>query len=900
MLLTTKLFVPPLLEHHVPRPRLHARLAGVFNARLTLLSAPAGFGKSTLLAEWLGAMPQVAPTAACAWVSLDEHDNDAARFYTHVLTALHNADSLLGGDLQTFALLPQMPAGEVLMSALINDMARREQPLVLVLDDYHAIENPELHKALIFLVEHAPAHLHLVLATRANPPFPLARWRVRRALLEVREHDLRFHHDEIAGFLRHSTGAELSEAQIDAIEQRTEGWIGALQLAALSMQGTRDLRGFLARFTGSHSYIVDYLVEEVLSRQPQEVQRFLLQTSILERMCGDLCAAITGLDDSEAILLSLHQQNVFIIALDDEQHWSRYHRLFADMLRARLRRTAAADSAALHLAASRWCEAHGWLSEAVQYALAASDHQRTAQLIEHHYWQMLERSEFAQLASWIQNLPHELVRARPLLSLARAWSLYATYRFPEIEACLDDVESGWSGSEPDCGLQAEILTLRASSAMYAGRSERAIALAQQALAADAEHRALIFCTNAIALGYSYNVSGQPQRSYEWAKAGCERGIEARLPFPAAENQEIVLLYLERIGDFSEGEAIIRRVLAAANQGDALAVFLSTSAHLFLSRYLLERYELDAAAHHILIAQQQATRLGLAYVLIKCHIQLMFIRQAQGNWAEAHAHLAAMWELSVDFSGYYLEWHAALAAFACLLQGELDEAASFMNKVSFSPAHEVTAANEPEASVCARLLYAQGCLDAALDLADRLRAVHTALGRVRREMEMWCLRSLVLWQLGQAGEAIAALDAALAIGERYRLLYALLIMSEPLPVLLRTYGDQTPAPPHAEFARTLLALLDARMSQPLSAAPEPAAVTPVGAPLVDPLVERLSERELEVLRLVAQGLSDRQIAERLIVAAGTVKRHLNNLYGKLNVHSRTQALARAKEIGLLIE
>ncbi len=886
MLLTTKLFVPQLLEQHVPRPRLQVRLDAALATRLTLVSAPPGFGKSTLLAEWIDSLRVRQMGVDVAWVALDEHDDDPLRFYSHLVAALQRAGGMHGAELPLLSSGSQLPSSETLIAAIINSAAERATPLVLVLDDYHVLSNRELHRAIVYLIDNLPGQLHLVIATRANPPFPLARWRVQRALAEIREGDLRFRDDESEMFLQEAAGASLTPAQVAAIAQRTEGWIGALQLAALSLQETDDVGGFVARFTGSHAYIVDYLVQEVLNRQPEPVQRFLLRTSVLSRMCGSLCAALTGERASEAILHELHRQNLFTIALDEEHCWFRYHQLFADMLRARLRRTEAVDCTELYLAASRWCEENGSLGEAVQYALAGPDWPRVAELVERHYWSMLERSEFVQLRSWMEAMPASLFRNRPVLSLAKAWSLYATYRFAEIEARLPDAERGLTDARSDDSLRAEIITLRASSAMYAGESARAIALAKQALAADKEQRALLFCTNAIALGYSYNVSGKPRRSYEWAKAGWERGMAARLPFPAAENQEIMLLYLERVGSFEEGEAIIRKVLAAAGAGDVLAVFLSTSAHLFLSRYLLERCELETAAEHILLAQQQAARLGLEYVLIKCHIQLMFVRQAQGNWPEAHTHLTKMWELSAGFTGYYLQWHAALAAQACLLQGEVAEATAFMAQVDLRPTDLLTAANEPEASVLARLLYAQGRLDEALDVADRLRAVETALGRVRREMEMWCLRSLVLWQQRQTDEALAALAAALAIGARHRLLYALLAMPKLLHTLLRAYCDQAPAASNTGFARTLLTMAAGQALPP----PAPANATTVAEPL--------SAREREVLCLVAAGLSDRQIAERLIVAPGTVKRHLNNLYGKLGVHSRTQAVAQARAAGIV--
>jgi LuxR family maltose regulon positive regulatory protein len=484
MLLATKLFAPQQAPHYVERQRLHAKLRATLSCRIALVSAPAGFGKSTLLAGWIDSLRRESEGFGVAWLSLDEQDNNPNRFYTHLITAVHQANPTVGGDLLALLRLPQAPSGENLLGGLINDLSQRSAPLILILDDYHAIENRDLHKALVYLIEHSPPHLHVVIATRANPPFPLARWRLSGALLEIREQDLRFDSREIVEFLAQSVDLHLTSSDIAAVEQRTEGWVGALQLAAISLQDTGDPPSFLRKLSGSHAYIVDYLVEEVLSRQPPHIQQFLLHTSYLDRFCGDLCAAVTDEGDSEAILQHLYQQNLFTIALDDEHHWFRYHHLFRDMLRFRLRRSDPNAGAALQRAASRWCEENELLAEAVYYALSASDMARAAALIEDHYWSMLERSDFAQLADWLQSLPPDLIRAQPRLGLAQAWSLYATYNIPAIQACLDGVERAVEAADAaqlrsDPRFCAELLTLRASNAMYAGDSERAIVLAEK-------------------------------------------------------------------------------------------------------------------------------------------------------------------------------------------------------------------------------------------------------------------------------------------------------------------------------------------------------------------------------------------------------------------------------------
>ncbi len=444
-ILATKLFLPPPRPQAVPRPHLMERLNGGLHRKLTLVSAPAGFGKTTLISEWVADCPR--PTA---WLSLDERDSDPVRFLTYLVAALQtlpqaaeapaDAPGLGAGALRMLE-SPQPPSAEAVLTALLNEIAARPAPFLLVLDDFHLVEAGPVDEALRFLLEHLPPHMHLVITTREDPNMPLARYRVRAQVTELRAADLRFTLDEAASFLNQVMGLHLSEAEMAALEARTEGWIAGLQMAALSLQGRADSTGFVQAFTGSHRFVLDYLVEEVLQRQSQPMRDFLLQTAILDRLSGPLCQAVTGQAESEAMLASLERANLFVIPLDDRRNWYRYHHLFAEMLLVRSATEQPEPLAALHQRASRWYADNGWTAEAIHHALAGEDYEAAAGLIEHAWPEMDGAFQSNAWLVWADALPDGVVDSRPVLHKAYAWAFLNIGQLEPAQVHLEAVEA---------------------------------------------------------------------------------------------------------------------------------------------------------------------------------------------------------------------------------------------------------------------------------------------------------------------------------------------------------------------------------------------------------------------------------------------------------------------------
>src|SRR5919112_2435741 len=445
-LLLTKLSTPLPRPSLVSRPRLSGRLREGLGCRLTLLSAPAGFGKTTLLSTWLAA--SVGQGRSVAWLSLDASDNDPARFWRYFIAAVDRICPGVGGAALVLLRSPQAPPIEAVLATMLNELADLESDAVLVLDDYHLIESQAIHEALAFLIEHLPARMHLVISARADPPLPLARLRVRGQMAEVRAADLRFAPEEAVEFLNGAMGLELSAQDIAELETRTEGWIAGLQMAALAMRERADVSGFIEAFTGSHRYVLDYLVEEVLNRQPEGVRSFLLETSVLDQLTGGLCDALTGRSDGQSMLETLERENLFVVALDDVRRWYRYHHLFADALRARLAARHAERAAELHAAASRWLAENGLLADAVRHAIASGDHERTADLVELTVADLRRRRQDRTLRDWLAALPDDVVRRRPLLALSLGWRRLAEGDFDGVEAWLDAAEAGLDTTPP--------------------------------------------------------------------------------------------------------------------------------------------------------------------------------------------------------------------------------------------------------------------------------------------------------------------------------------------------------------------------------------------------------------------------------------------------------------------
>jgi LuxR family maltose regulon positive regulatory protein len=608
-LLTTKLYIPPARPKLVSRPRLIERLNAGLHRKLTLVSAPAGFGKTTLLSEWTHAGVRsreygvgskeyaserpptpysLLPTPFFAWISLDESDNDPIYFLAYLIAALQTNETNIGRGVLSALQSPQPPPTEAILTTLINEIAAIPDRIVLVLDDYHLIDAQPIHDALTFLLRHLPPQVHLVIAAREDPPLPLARLRARGQLTELRATDLRFTSSEAAEFLNQVMGLDLSAEDIAALERRTEGWIAGLQLAAISMRGHKDVSGFIQSFTGSHRFVLDYLVEEVLERQSESIQNFLLQTAILDRLTGSLCDTLTGQDNGQATLEKLEHANLFIVPLDEERRWYRYHHLFSDLLRQRLRQTQPEQIPMLHHRASEWCEQNGFTDEAIEYALRGEDFERAADLIEKSVDAIWQRGGHTKLRRWLAGLPVELVFSKPHLCIFHAWGLFvsgqqdaaeqslqAAEKALDLSLVLSPVEGSGRATEtspierdqppgPDRKkIQGRAATIRAFMASFRGDVPGIIQYARQALDHLPERDLAWRSSAAIALGDAHSFNGQSMAAYRVR-------LEALEASRAAGNIYMVLIASMKLAVTMRQQGRLERVIEICQQQLQLA------------------------------------------------------------------------------------------------------------------------------------------------------------------------------------------------------------------------------------------------------------------------------------------------------------------------------------------
>jgi len=904
-LLATKLHIPRTRPGFVARPRLVDRLAPAQAGELTLVCAPAGFGKTALLADWARRDPR-----PVAWLSLDDADNDPARFWRHLAAALETVCPGVADRVAALLQGLQPTSFEAVVTTLVNELAGVTGEVVLLLDDYHLIQAPQVHQSMELLLAHLPSQLRLVLASRADPPLPLARLRARGQLAELRERDLRFSPEETAELLRTAVGSELPEAAVVALADRTEGWVAGLQLAALSLQGRINPAAFIDGFSGSHRYVLDYLTEEVLDGQPDHLVRFLLETSILERLCGPLCDAVTGRADSQALLEQVERANLFLVPLDEVRGWWRYHHLFADLLRARLAREQPERVPELHTSAAAWSEEHGLVDDAVRHALAAGELAWVARLVEQHFEELLWRSEDATLRRWLQALPAELVRSRPRLCLAQAYWALVGGRPEAVEPLVADAERAIAAVteepyEPSVGratsllanVPAAITLVRAMLARNYGDAERTTAFSEQALTQ---------------LGEADWLLGHFARYYlamaDWLRGRLVEAEQA-LAGLAAEQQAASARYLAPLyrdlgqvqharGHLSVALRTYQNALGIASQaGRPLPP--AGIAHVGMAEICYELGELDAALDHATQAVALSRQLGWTRQLAASLAILAWVRQAQGDRAGALAAIgeAEGVELSPAVVGLLNPLPAVRARLA-LAHGEIAEAARWVQQRGLGADDEPSYPREREYLVLVRVLLAQQAPERALRLLERLHALAAAQGRTGSVIEVRALQALALHAGGDQAGAQAALAEVLTLGAPEGYLRVFLDEGPPMATLLRHLlaGRRQGQVALAEAVppEYLARLVEAFEQAGLPIRPP----TSRGGVVVAGLVEPLTARELEVLGLLAAGAPNRAIAERLVVTQETVKKHLSHLFDKLGVANRTQAVARARELGLL--
>ncbi|MBK7781752.1 MAG: AAA family ATPase [Ardenticatenia bacterium] len=903
-ILATKLFLPPPRPKAVLRLRLTERLSHGLAAhrRLTLISAPAGFGKTTLVGEWAAGLGR--PTA---WLSLDEGDNDPFRFLTYVVAALRTVAAGLGEAELAVLQSPQPAPVESILTALLNQLAALPEPLILVLDDYHVIEAQAVHAALGYLLDHLPPQLQVVLTTREDPQLPLARYRARGQLTELRAADLRFTADEAAEFLSQVMGLRFAAADLAALETRTEGWIAGLQLAALSMQGHQDVAGFIRSFAGDHRYVVDYLVEEVLQRQPEPVRRFLLQTAILDRLSGPLCEAVTGQADAGARLEALERGNFFVVPLDDRRQWYRYHHLFADVLRAHAKAEQPDQFATLHLRASAWYERQGSAAEAIRHALAAADFARAAGLIELAMPPMRRNRQEALLLSWLRALPAELFHNRPILS-----GLYAAVLLQNGE--LDGVEAHLAAAEqwlarPDSAAErivmdeAEWRRLPGWIAVH----RAGLALARDDVAGTLRHarQALELVTESDHLGRGsaaalLGLAAWRNGDLEAAQRGY---VESMAHLQQAEHYADLLGCALALADMQlaqghplEARQTYERALRLAPDLGLPTLRGTADMVVGLSELYCERNALEAAAEYLQRGQDLGEHMGLPQNPYRRRVARARLQAAQGDLDTA---LTLLDEAERRYTGDFspnVRPIAALKARLWVAQGRLAEAHGWVRAQGLSPDDDLSYLSEFEHFTLARVLLAQARADrddhvlgAAQRLLEGLQQAAAAGGRDGSVMEALLLQALVHHARGDLASATVPLERALRLAEPKGYVRLFLDEGAPLAQLLRAAAARSRLP---GLAGRLLEAFDPEPSSSVGASAGPSARA---APQ---LIEPLSQRELEVLRLFRADLSGPEIACELVIALSTLRTHTKHIYSKLDVNSRRAAVNRAIELGLL--
>ena len=916
-ILTTKLYIPPVRPNLVPRPRLIERLnAGPRAGRkLTLISAPAGFGKTTLVSEWVNQSHKV------AWLSLDEGDNDPARFLAYFVAAIQTMHQDIGQSAIAALQSSQPLAIQAILTTLINEIAAMPERFILVLDDYHLIDAQAIHDGLGFLLDHLPPQVHLVMATREDPHLPLARLRARGQLTELRATDLRFTSSEAAEFLNQAMGLDLSADDIAALENRTEGWIAGLQLAALALQGTismqgrQDATGFIQSFTGSHHFVLDYLIEEVLEQQSESVQAFLLQTAILDRLTGSLCDAVrfgkvespTGLENGQTTLKMLERANLFIVRLDEERRWYRYHHLFADLLRRRLCQTQLEQIPTLHRRASEWYEHNGFVDEAIDHALRAEDFERAAHLIEDQIGADLigkyERGDQTMLRRWLAELPKEFALSRPHVCTLYAWNLFASGQLDAADQSLQVAENMLDlntdqefVSTPDkdqlsdrMKLVGRIAAFRSFLASYSGDIPKTMRYARQALEYLPEQELSWRSATLMALGDAHASQGQMEAAHE-------ARLDALATSKASGDTYTLMIVNLRLAEISRQQGKLQQVVDTCERqlkrADKSGISESALVGWLLGIWgevLAELNDLDKAIKQAKRGVKLTAR-GKDMMMIGwsnlCLVRVLFssgdITGAQ-DVIHSMENIAREHDLPLWASLQLSAWQARI----WLAQGKLELASQWVAEQELDLDGEPAYLHEMESIVFARILMAQEQLDQATVLLQRLLEAAKAGGRHSRVIELWMLQALAAQSGGDGARAMSALEQALSLAEAGGFVRLFVDEGPPMARLLYQALSREISP---DYVRRLLGAF------PI-AEPEQTAPSKTQTPQSE-WVEPLSEREIEILQLIAEGLTNQEIATKLYLSLNTVKVHTRNIYSKLSVHHRTAAVAKARACGIL--
>ncbi len=912
-LLPTKFHIPYPREQRVSRPRLVEKITGAISQPgiFVLISGPAGFGKTTLLSEFVAQLDQ-----SVAWVSLDEEDNDPVGFWSYLIAACQTVLPSVGQSAQALLQLPQTLPDVLVPTVLVKELAGLEQGLVLVLDDYHAIQKDSVHSGMAFLLDHMPEKLHLILLTRVDPPWRLARLRARNQLIEIREKDLRFSTAEAAAFLNQAMGLNLSAENVAILENRTEGWAAGLQLAALSMVGRTDKSVFLKAFAGSHVYVAEYLVEEVLQQLPDNVQTFLLQTSILKRLNASLCEAVTGCQDGQAMLDGLLRRNIFVIPLDDEARWFRYHQLFADLLQARLQQLPAQDTAELHRRASGWYEGAGLVFEAVEHALAAADYSNALRLVEKEGLPTILQAHVRTVESWLQAIPPNFIAKSPKANMVYAWLNLLRGTFEQANPYLERLSGWFSPSEADkqepalmvewLALQSKLLNLQGKPAESCELANRALQLLPEV---ESNVRSMLHVN--LAMGYEQMLDYEhAAETFQWIVQ------DAR----AAGNFAVEIMGISGQAQMVLQQGQLRHTFEIASMGvnrlETTGKSTPFSATLYgeLGQIHYQWHHLDEARSFLLRSVQASGPSGYSDPEIYYHLILARIFQMQGDWEGAAQEMELAGDLARAIPPVMIRENIISQQVRVdLALNRLNQARALLEPEGFSFGEEF---KYPQISLGSNILHPLGLLynsalrvllaqarlkndpvnlPAGIELGDILLAGELKCRQIPAALETLLLLSQIHQAGGNEAKRLEAATRALELGEPEG--------------FISIFVEEGPSV-HEALAHILQHKLNGAvpagyMQEILAAFPkaEPAgkgrsvdngfALDEFLAP-----VEKLTPRELEILQRIAAGDSNQSIAGQLIITLSAVKKHTGNIFNKLNVNSRTQAIARARQLGLL--
>ena len=915
-LLATKFFIPASSHGLIPRPRLNALLTEGLQRRLTLVSAPAGYGKTTLLSAWLQSLAENNPRVA--WLSLDEGDNEPRLFWSYVLTALDRRQPGLCAELLTYLQAQQAPPLRSMLQAFINTLLEQDERFLLILDDYHQITEQAVHDSLAYLIGHVPPQLHIILATRADPPLPIALLRARGDVLEVYADHLRCTPEEVKAFLREVMSIELSDDVIQKVADRTEGWLVGLQLLGLSLQGRIDSASLLDELHGSQRYILDYLIEEVLRRQPAAMQTFLLHTSILERLSASLCDAVGGQSDSQQFLEQLERANLFVVALDGQRKWYRYHALFAEALRYRLAQTRSDLVPTLHHSASVWYAEHGHITEAVLHAFRACEWPWAAELIERIPYSIIwgaEEQQMFMLRNFLEQLPSEVIHARPRLCLACAQMMYTVAPPALLETWLYSAETTLAASlagqaregvsealQKQQNLLGEVIAFRAYLRSYQEDGRAALALCQQALALLSEQNLSVRAQVAFAQALTCFHS-----SANDAVAASQNALQAGTLAQNAGNVSLATFYLGiaayyqvKRGLLHEARALTQRAIQLRTRPGTLQLPEVGWPYIIEADILREWNQLDAAldcARQALSFGKQTeslyfSLLGYA-VLLRVYLSRAELDAAHAAWQQfehigmnVNPHLLARMRSHYTTTDQVRLW---------LARGELDQASRWAAELDVGERLGAPFAREQEEVARARILLAQRQPALALERLEPLLTRAAAAERWNDVLAMRLLQALAYQMRHEDSRAIVALSQAARLGEPDGYIRSFVDEGPTIAALLSRLREQERKKGATPYLDTLLSAFSPEnaphkshqaASQPGKRVPEP--------PLLDPL----SDREVEVLHLIAQGNSNPEIADRLVLSLDTIKSHAYHIFSKLGVKNRVQAVARARALGIL--